>query len=78
MAMHELHRAATAAGMADREAKGAQGKRAMNSTSTADRLSIPHDQIRQVLAARQRLWDRRLAAAKVKKENVIPQVCDLP
>lgn len=37
--------------------------------------AVPPEQIREVLARRQRLWDQQLAAARRKKKPVVPQVC---
>lgn len=68
MAMHALQLKASEAGdTGGREKSG-------RLESCSESRHIPYDRIREVLARRQRAWDKRLAAAKCKKAPVVPQV----
>lgn len=71
--MHALQHKASEAGAGDNGGREKSGR--LDSCPESKR--IPHDRIREVLARRQRAWDKRLAAAKCKKALVVPQVrCD--
>lgn len=73
MAVHALRQKNSAAGEADIADHGENPtEREVGGTQLS--RSIPYDRIRKVLARRQRLWDKRLAAAKWKKKPVVPQV----
>lgn len=70
MAMHALQRKAEEARSADSPIQEKSGR----PENCPESASIPYDRIREVLAGRQRAWDKRLAEAKCKKAPVVPQV----
>lgn len=74
MAMHALKRKAAASTSAELPEKGDSSS---DNEARTRYKSVPPEQIREVLARRQRLWDQQLAAARRKKKPVVPQVCCL-
>ena len=70
MAMHALRHKASDADAGDTGGREKSGR----PESCPERRSIPYDRIGEVLAKRQRAWDKRLAAAKCRKPPVVPQV----
>ncbi|CAM9129448.1 unnamed protein product [Ectocarpus fasciculatus] len=71
MAMHALKRKAatsTTAGIPEKGDGPSENEARMRYKA------VPPEQIREVLARRQRLWDQQLAAARRKKKPVVPQV----
>lgn len=69
--MHALQHKASEAGASDTDGREKSGR----PESCLQSRSIPYDRVREVLARRQRAWDKRLAAAKCRKAPVVPQVC---